>query len=120
MDRLPFTSKVGASSFKFSFNGKTFQREAGMLVPYADMPPSFELEDESLSLKPRLYHPSIPLREGEFILKKDDPDAPDWNCAKISQVLTDRIKISYYTTITEPLESYREKSYALRTKRLND
>ena len=91
-----------------------------MLVPFEDMPSSFELEDTNVVCKSCLHHSSILFKEGEFILTKDDPNAPDWYCAEVSQVLVDRIKVNYYTTITEPLDDYAQKSLAIRTKCLND
>ena len=100
------------------FAGKEFQREAGMLVPYADMPKSFEIEEDKLNWKPCKHHESMRFREGELILTKDDLHAPDWYCAEISKVLPNRIEVNYYTTVTPPLEDYETKSLALRSKRL--
>jgi hypothetical protein len=113
-------AKIGDSSYKLDLDGKPFQREGGMLVPFVDMPTSFALTDEEPVRKPALHHMSMPFREGEFILTKDDMEAKDWYCAEVSEVLTDRIKVNYYTTITPPLEDYENKSLALRTRRLND
>jgi hypothetical protein len=59
-------------------------------------------------------------REGEFILTKDDKNATDWYCAEVSQVLPDRIKVNYYTTVAAPLEDYSTQTQSAKTKRLND
>ena len=103
------SAKIGSSSYKLEFQGKPFQRDGGMLVPFRDMPDSFELTDDEPNRKPVLHHMSMPFREGEFILTKDDMNAGDWYCAEVSEVLTDRIKVNYYTTITPPLDEYENK-----------
>ena len=114
------TEKIGASGYKFEFNGKTFQREAGMLVPYTHMPASFTIDEDAVKRKPRLHHLSMQFREGEFIITKDDPAANDWYCAEVSRVLTDRLELNYYTTVTQPLDDYPTTSIASRTKRLGE
>ena len=71
------TEKVGPTQYKMLYQGKRFQRDGGMLVPFAHMPDSFDISDDDVVRKPRLHHVSMPFREGEFILTKDDPNAPD-------------------------------------------
>jgi hypothetical protein len=91
-----------------------------MLVPFTHMPDSFELPEEALERKPRTHHASIPFREGEFVITRDDPSAPDWYVAEISRILPDRIEVNYYTTATPPLEQHLSRSQALRMKRLGE
>ena len=91
-----------------------------MLVPFSDMSDSFEINDNEDKRKPALHHTSMPFNAGEFILTKDDMEAKDWYCAEVSEVLPDRIKVNYYTTVTPPLEDFADKSLALRTRHLND
>lgn len=45
--------------------------------------------------------------EGEFVLLKGGPTDEDWYCAQILEVLTDRIKLSWYTTPAAPLHNYK-------------
>ena len=73
-------------------------------MPFVHMPASFEINEDEVKRKPRLHHHSMLFREGEFIITKDDKDATDWYCAEICQVLPDRIKVNYYTTVAAPLE----------------
>ena len=70
--------------------------------------------------KPRVHHASFPFKEEEFILTKDDMDAPDWYFAEISEVLPDRIKVNYYTTETPPLEDYDTQITTTQYKRLSE
>jgi len=114
------TEMIGNSSYKLSFKGKSYQREGGMLVPFTHMPDSFELPEESLERKPRTHHASIPFREGEFVITRDDPSAPDWYVAEINRILPDRIEVNYYTTATPPLDQHLSRSQALRMKRLGE
>ena len=116
------TETVGNSSYRFSYGGKTFQRERGMLVPYKHMPANrYALaEDDTTERKPRLrlHHASFPFREGEFILTKDDMNAPDWYLAEVCEVLPDRIKVNYYTTVTPPLDEHSTQTVAAKAARL--
>ena len=114
------TAKIGSSSYQIDFLGKSFQREAGMLVPHRDMPKSFEINEDSVKRKPRAHHKGIAFREGEFILTKDGMSAPDWYCAEVSKLLPNRIEVNYYTTITPALDDYASKSLAIRTKSLEN
>jgi hypothetical protein len=114
------TGKVGSAAYTIEYEGKTFQREGGMLVPFHHMPDNFEFIEDETTRKPRLHHVSIPLREEEFIITKDDPNAPDWYVAEVSRVLADRIEVNYYTTVAEPLEDYAVQSVAARTRRSAD
>jgi hypothetical protein len=93
-----------------------------MLIPYVHMPTSkAALEEEvTIARKPRVHHASFPFKEGEFILTKDDPNAPDWYFAEVSEVLPDRIRINYYTTETPPLEDYATQTAAAKASRLSE
>ncbi len=53
---------------------------------------------------------SHPIKEGEFLILKDDPNATDWYCAEVRTVLVDRIEVNYYTTQTPSLENYGRRS----------
>ncbi len=39
-----------------------------------------------------------PIKEGEFLILKDDPKAKDWYCAEVRAIRVDRIEVNYYTT----------------------
>ena len=120
MGPATITAHIGTNAYKIEYLGKTFQREGGMLITFTQMPASFEINEDEVKRKPRTHHTSLPFREGEFIITKDDPLSTDWYCAEVSQLLPDRIKVNYYTTITDPLEDYATASPVNRTKRLND
>ena len=93
-----------------------------MLVPYAHMPPDKNAPpEEDIVRKPRLHHASVAFREGEFVLTKDAMEAPDWYLAEITEVLPDRVKVNYYTTVTPPLESYSTQTdAAIKLRRLGE
>ncbi len=49
------------------------------------------------------------LREGKFIILKDDSAAKDWYCAEVRAVLIpDRIEVNYYTTQAPPRYKLRQ------------
>ena len=48
--------------------------------------------------------------ESEYVILKDEIGAPDWYCAQILQVLTDRVKVAWLTTKVAPLSDYEGKS----------
>ena len=58
------------------------------------------------------------LKEGEFIILKDGPEARDWYCAEIRSILVDRIEVNYYTTQTPALEDYDKCTEEIRMERL--
>ena len=91
-----------------------------MLVPFHQMPDNFQINEDEATRRLRLHHDSIPLREGEFIITKDDPYAQDWYVAEISRALADRIEVNYYTTVALPLEDYGSQSVSARTRRSAD
>jgi hypothetical protein len=52
-----------------------------------------------------------PIKEGEFLILKDDPKAKDWYCAEVRAILVDRVEVvSYYTTQTPSLEDHGRRS----------
>ena len=53
-------------------------------------------------------------RTREYIIIKDETNAPDWYCAQVLQVLTDRVKVAWLTTKVEPLENYSKASNKAR------
>jgi hypothetical protein len=59
-----------------------------------------------------------PLKGGEFVILKDDPEATDWYCAEIRAVLPDRIEVNYYTTQAPPLANYETTSRKDRESRI--
>ncbi len=46
------------------------------------------------------------LKKGELIILKDDPEAKDWYCAEVRDILADRIEVYYFTTQTSALEEH--------------
>jgi hypothetical protein len=61
-----------------------------------------------------------PIREGEFLILKDDLNAKDWYCAEVRAVLVDRIEVNYYTTQTPSLKNYIRSSVKDRKDRLKE
>ena len=59
-----------------------------------------------------------PIREGEFLILKDDPNAKDWYCAEVRTILVDRVEVNYYTTQTPSLEDYGKRSTKDKKERL--
>jgi hypothetical protein len=106
-------------------NNRDFQRDAGMVLlekpKEGDRDPT--IEDRTI-IGVQKFTDEIqlinPLREREFIIIKDDPNAHDWYCAEIRKVLADRIEVNYYTTTTPPLEGYAESNPGQRRRRLKD
>ena len=41
-----------------------------------------------------------PIKEVEFLILKDDPNAKDWYCAEVRTILVDRVEVNYYTNHT--------------------
>ncbi len=94
---------------------REYQRDAGMVL--LRKPKSEEVEPEftrERSLGTRTSSKNDlnehPIREGEFIILKDDPKAKDWYCAEVRAVLVERIEVNYYTTQTPSLDNYVRSS----------
>jgi hypothetical protein len=52
------------------------------------------------------------------VIIKDDPNASDWYCAEIRNILADRIEVNYYTTITPALTDYKDRSVKKRSRNI--
>ena len=111
---------LGRNAYKLAFEGKTFQRDAGMIFPYCPMPEDLSWEEEAPKQKPSFHKATISPWEGEFIITKGDADAGTWWVAQIYEVLTDRVKVKTYTTISPPLEDYASTTITARTQRLEE
>ena len=114
------TSYLGRNAYKLAFEGKTFQRDAGMIFPYSPMPADLSWKEEAPKQKPSSHKPTIVPWEGEFIITKGTADASTWWVAQIYEVLTDRVKVKTYTTISPPLEDYASTTIPARVQRLEE
>jgi hypothetical protein len=87
-----------------------------MIFPYCPMPKDLSWEEEAPKQKPSFHKATISPWEGEFVITKGDADAGTWWVAQIHEVLTDRVKVKTYTTIshlwrtTPPPQLQREHS----------
>jgi hypothetical protein len=61
-----------------------------------------------------------PIKEGEFLILKDDPKAKDWYCAEVRTILVDRVEVNYYTTQTPSLDDHGKRSVKDRKERLSE
>ena len=107
---------IGSKSFRLSYNGRSFQRDAGMIIPIKQMHVK-EFSDHKTtekSYKPTLHSDDIEPREGEFVIMKGGLDSTDWYCAQINEVLPDRLKVAWYTTQTPPLKNYSDTTVSQR------
>ena len=60
------------------------------------------------------------LSDTDLFLTKGTADASTWWVAQIYEVLTDRVKVKTYTTISPPLEDYATTTIPARTQRLEE
>jgi hypothetical protein len=60
------------------------------------------------------------VKEGVFVIVKDDPNARAWYCAEVRKILADRIEVNYYTTVTPAILNYLDTSITLREERLGE
>ena len=104
--------KIRTRSYEVSYNGKTFKRDAGMLIPVTHLPEDCSDVDPAALPVPKvsLQDASIPFREGELIICKGDTDAEGWYVAEISKVLDLHIQVRYFHTPSPPLEEYATQS----------
>jgi hypothetical protein len=90
------------------------------------IPPKNIKDDPSetnLGHKPPHEHQSLalsPIEEGEYVIIKDSKESKTWYCAQVLEKLPDRIKVSYYTTITPSLTRYAKASYEEKLSRINE
>ena len=81
--------KIRTRSYEISYQGKTFKRDAGMLVPVSHLPEDCSQVDPAVQPIPgsSLHNENLPFREGEIIICKGDEDTEGWYVAEISKVL---------------------------------
>ena len=116
---------IGTRSVEIRYQGKDFQRDAGMVMLEK---PRFVSEDPTIAnrsiigpqLNSEASRTANPLQEGEFVIMKDDPRAVTWYCAEVRKLLADRIEVNYYTTVTPALEEFQESSHMQREERLKE
>jgi hypothetical protein len=61
------------------------------------------------SRRPSLHKGGVP-EEGEFIITRDEIGAKTWHVAQVTDVLTDRTKVNYHTTLTQQVDNYSRTS----------
>jgi hypothetical protein len=100
--------KIRSRSYEISYNGKTFKRDAGMLVPVTHVPDDCSQVDPAAVPIPKSspHRDDLPFREGEIIICKGDTEAEGWYVAEISKVLDTKIQVRYFHTPSPPLEDY--------------
>jgi hypothetical protein len=101
---------------------REYQRDAGMVLLRKPKPEEVEPEftcERSLGTRASSKNDlnDHPIREGEFLILKDDPKAKDWYCAEVRAVLVDRVEVNYYTTQTPSLDNYIRSSMKDRKDR---
>ncbi len=102
---------------------RTYQRDASMI---SLVPPKEIKVDPSISVtkgKPPHLHRSLklsPIEEGEYVIIKDTKDAKSWYCAQVLEKLSDRIKVSYYTTTTPALANHAKAPHDERLSRIQE
>jgi hypothetical protein len=104
---------------------REYQRDAGMVLLKKPKPMDIEPEftrEPSLGTRASSKDDlnSHPIKEGEFLILKDDPNATDWYCAEVRTVLVDRIEVNYYTTQTPSLENYGRRTTKDKKERLGE
>jgi hypothetical protein len=112
--------KLGHHSYAIEYKGRTFQRDQGMLIPASHLVNQGKDDVYRFNdLPPSMHTPDNQPREGELVLTKDAEDSNDWYCARIEEVLPDRITVSYYTTSTAPDPDYATSTQKQREQRLS-
>ncbi len=89
--------------------------------------PPKEIKDDpseiDLGHRPPHVHRSLalsPIEEGEYVLIKDSKESKTWYCAQVLEKLPDRIRVSYYITITPSLTKYVKASYEEKLGRIRE
>ena len=103
------TRQINKHIYEFEFNGKTYQREQGMLIRHSEnktLDRSFDHESIDAKLCPTKHNSSIPLRDGEYVIMKGDPKAKSWFVVQVYQALPDKVVVHWLTTITPPIDNY--------------
>jgi len=113
--------KIRTRSYEISYNGKSFKRDAGMLVSVDHLPDDCAVVDPAAPpiLETTLHKNDLPFREGEIIICKGDTEAEGWYVAEISKVLDLSIQVRYFHTPSPPLEDYLTQSPQEIEKRLS-
>jgi hypothetical protein len=91
------------------------------LIPPKDI--KDDPSETNLGHKPPHVHRSLelsPIEEGEYVLIKDSKESKTWYCAQVLEKLPDRIKVSYYTTVTPSLAKYVKTSYEEKLARIRE
>ena len=104
------TKQINRHIYEFKHNGKTYQREQGMLIPYdsnESLDHDFDPDVDTQHREPSLHDQSIKLKEGEYVITKDTPNGKSWFVAQIHRVLEDKVRLHWMTTITPPPEGYQ-------------
>ena len=100
------TKQINKHIYEFQFNGKTYQREQGMLIRHSEnktLDRSYDHESIDAKLCPT-KHNSSPLRDGEYVITKGDPKAKSWFVVQVHQALPDKVVVHWLTTITPPID----------------
>jgi hypothetical protein len=109
------TKKIGRQSYEIQYQGRTYQRDQGMIIPATHHKNhGRSAVNRGNTFQPSTHSPDNKPVEGEYVILKDGPDSPDWYLAQIEEVLVDRIKVSYHTTATPPLRNHASASQASR------
>jgi hypothetical protein len=91
------------------------------LIPPKDI--KDDPSETNLGYKPPHLHRSLelsPIEEGEYVVIKDSKESKTWYCAQVLEKLPDKIKVSYYTTITPSLAKYAKSSYEEKLVRIQE
>ena len=116
--------KIGDKSFVIRYEGRAYQRDAGMIIPEKDHHDKVNKRAREWQYEPfpttGLHVRGTAPVESEYVILKDEVDAPGWYCAQILKVLTDRVKVAWLTTKVAPLTEYRRKSKEEKLARLKD
>jgi hypothetical protein len=104
---------------------REYQRDAGIVLLRKPKPEEVEPDftrERSLGTRTSSKNDmnEHPIREGGFLILKDDPKAKDWYCAEVRAVLVDRVEVNYYTTQTPSLDNYVRRSVKDRKDRLSE
>jgi hypothetical protein len=99
--------KIGTQSYVLSYQGRTYQRDQGMIIPAKHRVSKGKLGiGRAPIIPPHMHAAGSKPEEGEHVLILGGPNDKDWYCAEIAEVLVDRIVINYHTTATPPPENY--------------
>jgi transposase InsO family protein len=97
--------------YHLTYDGKSFKRDASMLVPEKEMQNlNPETHDPTIAppsqAKPSLYDKTKPLTEEDIILCKTEKDDTSWCLAEVSRIFPDEAEVVYYTTPKPLMDGY--------------